>query len=63
MKPLTRRNVIEIWKNQDPKYLDRLVCPHCRDLLHKTPKGLECMNQHCLNTSVYEMTSTGVKVT
>lgn len=47
MKLHTRREIIEIWKDQPDNLLDTYVCPDCRDLLFHEHDKYFCNNSDC----------------
>ena len=56
MKLLKRKEIIEMWKKQDQKFLNYYCCPDCRDLLQTDKHNnnyLICKNPVCNNTILY----------
>jgi hypothetical protein len=48
MKLLTRQEVIEIWSNQTPEFLNAYVCSNCRDILDMiSDSKFVCINMKC----------------
>ena len=55
MKLLTRRQIIEIWRNQQKSRLDYYCCPNCRDLLLQKGDSYVCINGDCsLHSVIYK---------
>ena len=52
MKLLTRRQIIDIWKEQPDNMLDSYCCPNCRDLLDEDENTYFCSNVYCLEDFV-----------
>lgn len=60
MKAKTRREIIEIWSNQEAKLLDSFCCPYCRDILSRNKEGnLYCDNMQCQSDDVVFDPKTG----
>jgi hypothetical protein len=54
MKALTRKEIIEIWKEQPDDLLNSFCCPNCRDLLFNYSGTLMCRNSDCLNSDQFD---------
>ena len=46
MKLITRRKSIEILLENE-QYLDKLICPYCRDILREGVDSWYCFNPYC----------------
>lgn len=61
MKALTRKEIIEIWSEQEEAFLNSFCCPECRDILLNDGMILHCSNYQCRNIDHYDI-ETGDKI-
>lgn len=54
MKLLTRKEIIDIWFEQDIKFLKSYCCPSCRDILYEEGEYYYCNNDMCREDVFYK---------
>ena len=51
---LKRKEIIEIWKEQNEEFLNMYCCPDCRDIMGQDENSYFCANKMCLNDRDYK---------